>query len=405
MLKVAILSHLYPSTPSPTHGYFVHEHVRALRELGVDARTIAPVPRVPRLLRAWRRKWMTYDAIARDTDSFEGVPVVRPDYFTPPSPLHFAGAWTMATRLAGNWPNFWPDFRCDLIHAHNVTPDGFAALRLRRRVGTPVVCSSRGSDLHTVPKESRIFRALTRSTLNRLDGLITVSRALARDALALAPGIPAPRVIYNGVAPAFQHLPAKADARRRLGLPSDARVVLNVGRCERDKGLGELLAAFASLPDPTTRLVLVGDGSARSAFETETRERRISDRVTFAGPANRARIPEFLAAADVFALPSYGEGMPNALLEAMAAHLPCVATAVGGIPEALDDQVSGLLVPPRSADALGTALRRLLDQPEFGQRLGDAAARAVASRFSWEANARQHLAFYREILARSPRHP
>jgi glycosyltransferase involved in cell wall biosynthesis len=403
-LRIAIISHMYPSVIRPTSGRFIHEHVKALQAAGAQVRVISPVPWTPPGMARLNKKWADYSAVAGLVENYDGINVARPAYATPPHPLNFVGAWSMAARLRWSWKKLMAGFDCDLIHAHTITPDGFAACKLAKSLRLPVICSARGSEVHTTPKESAMVHRMTRWALRQTDGMIAVSHALAEEAanIAEAEATLKPKVIYNGVGENFKTAGDRLASRRKLNLSAAAQIILFVGRCERDKGLGELLQAsgdFSRL-NPKAELVIVGDGGARSELELAARCEPFDTRVHFVGQVGRDGIGEYLQAADIFVLPSYGEGMPNALLEAMAAGLPCVATHVGGIPEAIQDGVNGILIPPKSAGAIAGALKKIFSAPDLSRDLGAAARRTIADKFSWPANAHAHLEFYEQVIAK-----
>ena len=402
MLNVVCISHMYPSASRPTNGGFIHAHVKALQAAHINVHVLCPVPWVPPGLARFRKQWRAYADAAVDTAALDGVPVTRVPYFTPPHPLHFIGAWTMAGALQREWAHQLADCNCDLIHAHTITPDGYAAGRIGKKLGLPVICSARGSEIHTTPNESKVLRRLTRRALANADGLIAVSSALADTMWALAPHRVRPEVIYNGVADCFHPPTDKAAAKAALHLPPTTWVVLFVGRCELDKGTAELINAFAQLNARDARLVIVGDGGARHQLAALALAGGISDRVLFAGEVPHGNITRFLHAADVFVLPTYAEGMPNALLEAMATGLPCIATKVGGIPEAITDHWNGILVSPKRAAEITHALREIKSLPHIAAMLGRHATQTVAKKFSWSANAARHLTCYQQLLATKP---
>ncbi len=401
MLNIAFISHMYPSLTRPTYGRFIHEHVKSLQALGVAVRVISPVPWSPPGMGLLKRKWRDYEQTANESGFFDGVEIRHPTYFALPRPLHFLGGIGMAAGLRSSWDKLMTGFRCDLIHAHTITPDGFAACRLAKSLRLPVICSARGSEVHSTPKESAAFRAMTRRALRQCNGMIAVSRALACEAVALAGETLRPKVIYNGVSETFQSAGNRPAIRRKLNLPESGQIILFIGRCELDKGAGELLQAFAEFNRRNTnaQLVYVGDGSAREELHATARQ-QFGGRVHFIGQVGREEIHQYLQAADIFVLPSHGEGMPNALLEAMGAGLPCIATSVGGIPEAIQDCVNGLLIPSKSPAAIAAALEKITRSPELATRLGAAAARTVKDKFTWQANAAEHLKFYEETIAR-----
>jgi glycosyltransferase involved in cell wall biosynthesis len=165
-------------------------------------------------------------------------------------------------------------------------------------------------------------------------------------------------------------------------------VVLTPARLHPQKGHAYLLAAAAQVADAT--FVFAGDGPLRQELEAEARTLGISD---------RCDVPDLLAAADLFVLPSLYEGLPISALEAMAAERPIVATAIGGTDEAITSEQTGLLVPPRDPAALATAIRRLRGDPVLARRLAAAGRARVEREFSSQMTARQVMRIYDEVLA------
>jgi glycosyltransferase involved in cell wall biosynthesis len=173
--------------------------------------------------------------------------------------------------------------------------------------------------------------------------------------------------------------PERVKLREELGLGPTDRLLVAVGNLYPVKGHGHLIAAVAQLADrhPGLHLAIAGRGELEAAFRFLARQRGIAERVHFLGL--RADVAAVLAAADIFALPSLSEGLPLALLEAMFAGCPIVATDVGDVRSALDQGSAGMLVAPGATDALADAIDCLLRDPERARSLGDrAAARARA---------------------------
>jgi glycosyltransferase involved in cell wall biosynthesis len=177
-------------------------------------------------------------------------------------------------------------------------------------------------------------------------------------------------------------------------------VVGSVGCLAPRKDYATLLDALALLRGRGRdfRVELVGDGPERAALEAHAASLGLSDRVRFLG--ERPDVDRLLPTMDVFVLSSREEGIPNALLEAMAAGRPSVATAVGGTPEVMRDGETGWIVPPRSPERLAAALEQALDDPAEAARRGDNARRYAREVLSIDAMVRRHEAFY-ESLARS----
>ena len=194
----------------------------------------------------------------------------------------------------------------------------------------------------------------------------------------------------------------REEARRRLGLYPTDLAIAYAGRLHEEKGVAHLVGAFHDLlrSQPTARLLLAGDGPSRRSLEAAVGALKLSPFVRFLGTLPHPW--ELLAGADIFALPSLWEGMPNALLEAMAAGLPSVATAVGAVPEMVADGREALLVPPADAGALTRALAELAAAPGRRQEMGGRARRRVEETYRIEATVAGIERLYDELLAAPP---
>lgn len=290
-------------------------------------------------------------------------------------------------------------FRPRLIHAHGTTwyPAVVAksALRYPRLVFT---------DHGRYPPEPALRARVEGWCRRRTDAMVAVSGPLAeylRDYLRLAEP---PPVIPNGVD--LERYGARDDAARLAlraawGIAPDETLALCVGRFAPVKNHSVLLEALsaASARAPRLRLALLGTGPLEAELRRKAAELGLGERVLFLG--FREDVADCLRAADAFVLPSSTEGLPVSLLEAMAAGLPVVASAVGGIPDALGDPPAGLLVPPSRVPPLAEALARIAGEPALREALG-ARARAASVRFSLRAFEDGYLALYSSLLEASP---
>ena len=397
--KVVVLSHNYPSKADPTLGVFIHNEVRALRSAGVDLRVVSPIPWSPKFLQI-RKRWQNYASVIVDSE-FEEIEVDRVACPYLPRPCHNINGLNVAARLLPRLRRLRNSFQFNLIHSHTLTPDGWAGCLLAKYFKVPTVCTIRGSDLLQYPHQSRVNRVASRFTLRQCDAVIATSNDLAIKASELERSTPCPATIYKGVdLSVFAPRQRVSDLRAEYGIPGDSCVIVFVGRCEQDKGLGELLSAFRGIHNsaPNTHLLIVGDGSFRIEMESFVRMHGLAQYVHLVGRVPQSTVARFLGASDIFVLPSYSEGMPNALLEAMACEMPCVATSVGGNAEAIVDGVSGLLIPPKDEAALHCAFGRLMRDREFATSLGQQAKRRIRSHFSWSENAAQNVRVYNSLL-------
>lgn len=288
------------------------------------------------------------------------------------------------------------DARPQVIHGYLFGPNLYSALAGRLSGVRAVVVAKRNVDAFETPRQ-----ALAQRLAHRLATHVTaVSEAVADSAVAL--GVPRSRitVIPNGVdASRFDPPAPAAEARRALGADASP-LVGSVGCLAARKDYGTLLEALRLLGGRglAFRAALVGDGPDRAALEARAAALGLADRVRFLG--ERADVDRLLPGMDVFVLSSREEGIPNALLEAMAAGRACVATAVGGTPEVLRDGQTGWLVPPGEPGALADALEQALTDPGEARRRGAAAGRAAREELSIEAMVRRHEEFYERAAGR-----
>ncbi|HZT12888.1 MAG TPA: glycosyltransferase family 4 protein, partial [Candidatus Baltobacteraceae bacterium] len=186
------------------------------------------------------------------------------------------------------------------------------------------------------------------------------------------------------------------EARQRFGLPPDRRVVAFAGALIRAKGLFELVAAAASLEADRPILALAGTGPDRQGLDDLARRDGVD--VRFFGHLAPPDVGALFAAADAVALPSYSEGLPNVVCEAMLSERAVVASTVGGIPEIIEDGRTGLLVPPQSAQPLAAALRRILSDDALRASMALAAREFARTHLTWDVSARGYDAVYRKAL-------
>lgn len=212
------------------------------------------------------------------------------------------------------------------------------------------------------------------------------------------------KVLYNGVdLVPFQQSQASAKIREELGLPPDQPVVGLVARLDhRAKGHLELIQALALLKDRhPLQALMVGGGRRQEEMRELAASLGLQERVHFLG--NRRDVPVLLKAMDIFVLPSHNEGVSLAVLEAMAAGLPVIVSAVGGLPEIVAHEENGLLIPPKDVEALAQSLARLLDNPDLARRLGQKAREHIEARYSLEGMGQAANAAYDELVQKKLR--
>jgi glycosyltransferase involved in cell wall biosynthesis len=246
---------------------------------------------------------------------------------------------------------------------------------------------------------ARLYSQLDRWSLRAAQQVLTVSIPF-REELA-AKGVRRERIeiVHNAIPPDWGGSARENSAvlRAQLGISPDNKVILIVGRLSLEKDHLTLLEAIHRLdPSLSPRVVIVGDGPERPRIEERIRSLNLSATATLTGQQNSAE--PYYGIADVAVLSSRSEGSPNALLEAMAAGVPIVATRVGGIPEMVADKESALLVAPGDASAMTAAISRLLQDSALAQRLVDRSRELIRLNHAPEARTRELIGLYRAVL-------
>jgi glycogen(starch) synthase len=269
---------------------------------------------------------------------------------------------------------------------------------LANHLGAPLIFTTQGElsfDAHQAFERSATLRAGLRRTVRQARVVTACSAFALRDLKALIePSCPC-LVIPNGVDPEeFAHVSATEDGLQPY--------ILAVGRLVPQKGFDVLLDAFARTELLRVNLVIAGDGFEREALARCITDLGIVDRVYLLGAVGRDRLVALMQRASAFALPSRGEAFGIALLEAMAAGVPAVAAAAGGVPEFARDGENALIVPPENPDALAAALVRLITDGELRARLC-AGGRQTARELAWVRIAKRYEVVYHESLGVSDR--
>lgn len=331
-MRVVVLTTSYPRGPDDVAGVFVRNAVEHLRDAGIDVEVVSPA--------SFRHFGLAYGhGIIGNLRRRPWLALAVPLFL-----LSFARAARRAARGA------------DLVHAHWL-PSALPALATRK----PLVVQLWGTDVELARRAPRVARLL----LRRARVVLCPSSALAEAAREL--GARDVRVIPSGV-----ELPGD------VGEPDEPPHVLFVGRLSEEKGILELLEATEGIPR-----VVVGDGPLRD---------RVADAVGFIGPS---MLGPYYERATVVACPSRREGYGVVAREAMAYGRPVVATAVGGLLDAVEHEVTGLLVPPGDVKALRAAIERLLGDAELRHRLAEVARAKARVRFSWAAATEATIEAYR----------
>ncbi len=351
-MKILAITHQYPAPHEPGFAPYNRQQWAVLARHH-DLRIIRPVAWPARLQQLWTRHPIPVNP---------GIDVTYATYYYTPKIFgaHYGTFFEASVRstVVRAIASFQPDVLLT-CWAH---PDGWAAARFGREAGLPVVLKVIGSDVLVLAKSAR--RRHVADALTGVSDVVAVSNDLAQRVIQLGASAERVHVVPEGISREAFSPGDQGEARDQLGIARSERLILFVGSLLRSKGAADLVQACARMRDQGARFEchLLGHGRDEASLTRLAHELQLSSRVHFHGPRPHTELASWYRAADVVTLPSYTEGIPNALREAIECGRPFVSTPVGGIPEIADPSFS-LLVPPGDINALATALTDLLDRP------------------------------------------
>ena len=383
MLRIAVVTSYFPSSAEPWQGRSAYQTLRVLSRQA-EVKVFYPNAAYPKLLKPRSRLYSDLDP----SFSPPGVEVGYYDFPALPLVSRPVNGWMAARTLLPHVRAFAPD----LVFSYFLYPNGYAALRIGQALGVPVVAKSIGSDINRI--SDRLTAMHTRTVLREADFLLAVSSDLCRKAVAMGASPEKCRAVVNGCDLSVFHVCDRREARSKVGIDPTANAAIYFGRIDVRKGLRELVEAAALLHPgrPNLRVYMIGEGPDRSLIQSAIQAKNAESYVHVLPGCSFSDVAVWIAAADLVTLPSYMEGCPNVVLEALASGRPVVATNVGGIPEILC-QECGILVPPRDSTALAQALGEVLEKE------WDAAKISAHGSRSWDTVAAETLQLFESLVS------
>ncbi|MCY7831081.1 glycosyltransferase family 4 protein [Bacillus spizizenii] len=388
-MKVLWITSVYPSSQKPGEGVFHETQVQALQLQGVEVTVICPSPVNPAPLRLLKKKYRQVRTVP-EYEERKGIPVYRPPYTALPGQLKWAQPHPRIAKSVlrviekeGLAPN--------LIHAHFAMPSGGAAAIVSQKLKVPYVLTLHGSDVNIYPHYSKgAFRAFE-TAVHAAAKVLAVSEALKAktkemtdtESLVLPIGVNQDQ---------FQKPSASTlELREKFGLPKDKKLLTFVGRLVKGKGVAELAEAVRQLDD-SYRAVFIGDGPEKQNIRQTAGEKAV-----LTGQVANHEISEYLAASDLFVLPSYSEGMPTVVIEALLIKLPVLCTAVGGVPSLFGNH-EHLLIKPRSVSSITEAVKGYLEGDNWQEVIAEELYKTVQEDYDAFKNAGKLLNVYEGVV-------
>lgn len=399
-MRVCFVTTSFIRSADDYYARFVYEQAKSLRYADPPIDVIVVAPHAPGLA---------------SEESIDGLQIQRVRYFWPTRLQRLAyqheGLFETLRRsrlsmvqlpllLLALLVRLWNVSRhTQIVHAQWVPTAAIAiVVGWFRRI--PVVVSVRGADLNTA-RNSRIGRWITRFIVRHVRYVVTVSDEF-RDLLESEIGSPrAVAALYNGVDVEQFYPRDRATCRNTLGLREERPFALYVGGLIQRKGVATLIDALAhdALAGHALDVYIAGEGPELHALKALASTRGVDGRVHFLGKVPKDRVHLWICAADTLVLPSFSEGRPNVVLEALASGTPVIATSVNGTAELITDGENGLLFTPGDVEGLATCLKSLLTNPALAQTLAAGGPETIANRgLLWSTHGRRLSAIYLEIL-------
>jgi glycosyltransferase involved in cell wall biosynthesis len=377
VVRILVITNLFPNSLEPNRGLFNLQQLEALREEpDVSIRVVSPTPWSPGV--SLGERWRRYSELPAE-EEIHGFKVYHPRYVVIPKVLRSLYGVLFYLGIKGCVDRLRREFPFDVILATWAYPDAFGSVLLSRRIGVPCLVKVHGTDINHHTRHL-LRRMMITWALRRAPSVIAVSDKLKR--IMVRCGIPEDSitVLQNGVdAATFVPMP-RDECRRTLSLDPSQKIILYVGYLKESKGILDLLEAFDRLDRrEKLKLVYVGDGPDSTLLDVQLRRRGLSRSVDLVGARPHEEIPVWMNACDLLCLPSHNEGCPNVVLEALACGTPIVATRVGEIPN-LVRKDQGFLVQPKDIESLSDGLRR-------GLRLSSPLRSDTDALISWQDNA------------------
>lgn len=394
-MKVLVISQMYPSMENEISGIFVHEQLLAFQEQGLQARVVSAQPWLPFSSRFLPGRWGKIADIP-PVDVRDSIQVFYPRYVSIPRNILIS---TMGYRLYYGIRQQVVElkrvFDFDIIHAHAVIPAGYAAMMLSKELNVPYVVTVHGRDFFYTIHRSKILKNQIEEVIAKSSRTITVSDVLRRTGEEYLHGRLPLVTIRNGITPDRVIVDA-GDLQKR----PDEKILLSVANLIERKGIQHVILALGRLlkQHDNVRYIVIGDGLYRQELERLTVELNIAQHVDFLGQKSHHETMRYMAACDVFVLPSWDEAFGIVYIEAMANGKPVIGCEGEGIEDFVVDSETGFLVKPRDIEDLVNTLDDLLVHPQKGIEAGKRGNEHILENYTWEMNAQKTIRLYKEAL-------
>ena len=396
-MKVLVISHMYPSRFNEIGGIFVHEQVKALVAKGIKVQVVSPVPWTPFPINYLSSKWKKYSAVPEKT-VYEGINIWYPRYLTFPRAWFFASSGQrMYLGIKDVVAKIYKEFQFDLIHAHVALPDGYAGIKIAQKYKKPLIVTIHGQDFQQTIFKNKKCRKNIEKTINFSEKTIVVSKKLERiGEKYLEVNKDKIIVVSNGI----NRNDIYTGKNKNIQEYNEKKVILSVSHLIKTKGIDLNLKAISKLKRkyPNIIYLIIGEGKEKKNLEDLVNNLNLQDIVKFIGEVFHHKVMKYMAACDIFSLPSWSESFGVVYLEAMAHGKPVIGCKGEGIEDFVENGKMGLLVKSKDVGGLTEAMDYLFSNPDEARAIGKRARKLVLENYTWEKNAEKTIEVYREVL-------
>lgn len=400
-MRILVISQMFPCKRHPTSAIFFANLMEELALKVDELIIVTPRVYIPKFLIKFKKRWLKWylDPMVSKENKME---IIRP-YFLSLRGVPYEGinGILMQYSLFSLLKKLINERKIELILGYNMLSEGIAAVRLAKMLKLPSGFWAIGSDVNDYANYNRTNHYLSKKCIEGSNIIFAESKDLADKVREFSKKPVRVQIFYKGIDVSnFKNIPPRNVLMKKLRLNPEKKYILFVGRLIHDKGIYELAQAFnyISKKHPDINLILVGEEIEKKKLQSKFNEDGLLDRVHFQGIRSYREVAHFMKISHLLVLPTWAEGLPNVVMEAMSIGLPVVATNVGGIPEILENGVTGLSVPAKNIEKLTEAITKMIEDKVLREKCTGNAKELIHKKFEVRKNVFELYEILQEVI-------